>query len=214
MLEVGFVAQALLDEDASPRWRNVLGKVFGTEASTLVDWLPWVVALHDIGKISAAFQEQKDTQRERLIAEGFPLGARRWQHEPFHSLISQVFLGWELGYRDIPKRFLRMWRKLCKQETEATEKVITRLLPEPEAEDSFCGPASHLNFEESETSAGWVIAQTRLGEESINIIPLETDGVSVQFSSKGQEYRTTIDGSSSREMQLRLLRRSLRVKQA
>lgn len=70
MLDVGHVAQQLLSERATSRWRRVLGRALNADADTLRDWLPWVVALHDIGKLSVPFQAQSAEQRRRLGVEG------------------------------------------------------------------------------------------------------------------------------------------------
>jgi CRISPR-associated endonuclease/helicase Cas3 len=99
MLDVAFVAKTLLGREASPRWRNSLGKVLGATPESLEDWLPWFIALHDIGKISVPFQEQNDLQKSRLIANGFDLGNRRWKNDPPHGLISQIFIKYESDFR-------------------------------------------------------------------------------------------------------------------
>ncbi len=111
MLDVGHVARELLSERASPRWRRALGNALGAEAETLGDWLPWFVALHDIGKISAAFQEQNDAQRARLKAEGFSFGNRHWNNDPYHTLIGQVFLADEMGL-PLPEFLRQAWREM------------------------------------------------------------------------------------------------------
>src|SRR5262245_4715533 len=72
MLDVAFVAEALLHNGA-PRLRRALLHTWdGCDADALLAWLPFLIATHDLGKISAAFQgqaKQEDTrrQRERLI---------------------------------------------------------------------------------------------------------------------------------------------------
>ncbi|MGQ9502990.1 MAG: CRISPR-associated helicase Cas3' [Anaerolineae bacterium] len=71
MLDVGHVAQQLLDEGTSPRWNHALARVLDVSPTALRGWIPWLVALHDIGKISAAFQGALDEQRQRLQQEGF-----------------------------------------------------------------------------------------------------------------------------------------------
>lgn len=89
MLDVGHVAQVLLREPASVRWRHILAEALGMDEGALADWLPWVVALHDIGKLSVSFQGQVAEQKTRLIGEGFDMGTRR-DNLP-HALISRVF---------------------------------------------------------------------------------------------------------------------------
>jgi len=109
MLDVGHVARELLSSDASPRWRHVLANVFGTDEVSLVDWLPWLVALHDIGKISAAFQQQNVAQRDRLAREGFSFGNRRWNGSPYHSEVGQAFLTEEIPGPVIPNGLEMAW---------------------------------------------------------------------------------------------------------
>ena len=91
MLDVAFVAQYLLDNDAPPRFRNMLAHVLGASSETLVDWIPYLVALHDIGKVSLAFQKLNKGQKERLIGEGFLFTGDTQQEMP-HSLISQIYI--------------------------------------------------------------------------------------------------------------------------
>ena len=91
MLDVGHVARILLTDPASVRWRRVLGLALGADPETLADWLPWFIALHDVGKLSEAFQTQNEVQKKRLVEEGFNFGAFAWRREPYHALVSAVF---------------------------------------------------------------------------------------------------------------------------
>lgn len=88
MLDVGHVAQLLLQPPASPRWRRVLGDVLGAEPDRLHEWLPCLIALHDIGKLSIPFQVQNKSQQERLRAEGFGFGRYRTaDHRDLHHTV-------------------------------------------------------------------------------------------------------------------------------
>ena len=58
------------------------------DAETLADWLPYFVALHDIGKISAAFQGLNKEQAARLKQEGFSFISS----DVWHPIISQIFI--------------------------------------------------------------------------------------------------------------------------
>jgi len=101
MLDVGHVAQVLLDDSVSPRWGSVLAHCLGVEAACLIDWLPYVIALHDVGKISASFQGQVNAQKERLLAEGFPFGRAHTLH---HTGVGQVFVFFDMAVdSDMPK---------------------------------------------------------------------------------------------------------------
>lgn len=88
MLDVGHTARALLEAPASPRWRRVLGHALGCDNESLGQWLPFFIALHDIGKVSSVFQSARSEQQARLEGLGFAFGPRAAIH---HSVIGQVF---------------------------------------------------------------------------------------------------------------------------
>lgn len=92
MIDVANVAALLLSADAPARFRFVLSQSLNTDADTLVGWLPWVIALHDIGKITASFQMQNALQKARLQKEGFSfIGWSSSDSKP-HSVFSQTFV--------------------------------------------------------------------------------------------------------------------------
>ena len=96
LLDVGHVAQTLLKTPASLRWRNVLARALGAEAETLHEWLPYFIALHDLGKISPPFQCAKTAQKTRLEQQGFSFGDFGDHH---HSTLGQVcFLEFVNGF--------------------------------------------------------------------------------------------------------------------
>jgi CRISPR-associated endonuclease/helicase Cas3 len=66
-----------------------------------------------------------------------------------------------------------------------------------------------LTFEEDETGAAWIVAQTRLGRPSVNLIPLEQIGEEARLC-PGEE-RVRLDRPADVDTQLRMLRRQLRV---
>lgn len=88
MLDVGNVAQVLLGFKASSRWKNSLAKEFNSDSNDLSNWLPYFVAVHDIGKISESFQAQDRQQLMRLQSEGIELSPTGVPH----SHISQIYL--------------------------------------------------------------------------------------------------------------------------
>jgi CRISPR-associated endonuclease/helicase Cas3 len=92
MLDVAQVARVLLDDAAPIRWRRALARSLNADEAQLKDWLPYFVALHDIGKISIPFQAQNATQLERMKHEGFVFDG--WLKDDFirHEIISRVFL--------------------------------------------------------------------------------------------------------------------------
>jgi CRISPR-associated endonuclease/helicase Cas3 len=109
MLDVGHVAQALLQSPASPRWRNTLAKALDASPETLVSWLPYLVAMHDIAKISASFQSQRDEQLARLQGESFPFGSWRHSLNCHHSLIGLAITEQEMSSLSLPKPLHRVW---------------------------------------------------------------------------------------------------------
>ena len=109
MLDVGRVAQQLLSDQASPRWRKLLARALTADEKELANWLPWLVALHDIGKISAAFQENNPGQRVRLLAEGFDFGNRSWDNTPYHAITSAVFAQDEAQAWSMPEKLKQSW---------------------------------------------------------------------------------------------------------
>ena len=95
MLDVGLVARTLLSEAAPRRWRQVLGSVLGCQATDLTGWLPYLIALHDIGKLSGVFQAGVAAQKTRLEQLGFALGPQDAIH---HSTVGQAFVQESLAH--------------------------------------------------------------------------------------------------------------------
>jgi hypothetical protein len=93
----------------------------------------------------------------------------------------------------------------------ARQEAFQRLIPEPDPEELFTGPAARLTFTESETDASWTVARTRLGERSINVIPLDDLGDYFSFPgcSKPQQKNLT----ASREIEMAMLRQQIRISQ-
>lgn len=98
MLDVGHVAWALLSDEAAPRVRRVMEDTWrGADVEALRAWLPLIVALHDLGKISAPFQGQRTTaaarrQRERLERAGFGFAPHLPSRVPGHNAVGALFL--------------------------------------------------------------------------------------------------------------------------
>lgn len=97
MVDVAQVAHVLITNAGSQRVRDALHRAWdGADLDTLDAWLPFIIALHDIGKISAPFQGQQSTpesrrQRERLLEAGFDLGSEG-DKPPTHSAVSAWWL--------------------------------------------------------------------------------------------------------------------------
>lgn len=100
LLDVGFVAEALLSDPASPRLRHVLAHALGvSEPDTLREWLPFVCALHDIGKVSSPFQRQVPEQKQRLEALDFAFAHCKYRYP--HQHLGAVAL--ETLLEDLPQ---------------------------------------------------------------------------------------------------------------
>lgn len=105
MLDVGHVAQQLLSARAAPRWRRVLAHTLGADAGTLHEWLPWIIALHDIGKLAVPFQAQNEAQRQRLLANQFELGQLTAEHRKLHhTLVGRLVI------KEWARQFPMTWR--------------------------------------------------------------------------------------------------------
>ncbi|MFN8470331.1 MAG: CRISPR-associated helicase Cas3' [Caldilineaceae bacterium] len=92
MVDVANVAAVLLSDAAPPRFRRVLSLALDTKENDLVDWVPWLIALHDIGKITLSFQAQNAAQKARLLQEGFSFATWAASNDKPHSIFSQAFV--------------------------------------------------------------------------------------------------------------------------
>lgn len=94
LFDVAHVAQQLLSPRATVRWRYVLGQALNTNPDTLHEWLPFLIALHDLGKLSVPFQVLNDDQANRLREEGFDLGkaTKEKGRELHHTITGQLLL--------------------------------------------------------------------------------------------------------------------------
>jgi len=112
MLDVAYVAKILLGNSVSSRWKRVLSNSLNSPEEELKYWVSWVIALHDIGKISAPFQYQNEQQRARLIKEGVNFGKIMWDRKPSHGEVSEIFIKSHLEM-DISENLRRALRDLA-----------------------------------------------------------------------------------------------------
>jgi len=164
-----------------------------------------------------------------LTPDGPDLGVDVWVYAPFlllqtwqtlsdrnelvlpadyRKLIDTVYDAANGSYRG---PFVDAWRALHYAEAAAAQAAQNRLLPEPDAEWSIAAAAARLMFEESDSGAAWIAARTRLGDESIVVIPLEKHdhGTCARPGPIGPTVR--VDQPPAREDELALLRRQLRI---
>src|SRR5579859_1953755 len=108
MLDVACVAEALL-RDGPPRLRQALFHAWqGSDADQLICWLPFLIASHDLGKISSAFQGQVQQQRDRLSKLGIVFPKANGPNL-YHAEISAVWLHDYLDKREPGINRLLMW---------------------------------------------------------------------------------------------------------
>ncbi|MGH2541736.1 MAG: CRISPR-associated helicase Cas3', partial [Ardenticatenaceae bacterium] len=102
------------------------------------------------------------------------------------------------------------YQALLAERNRQQEEARWRVIQPPHPTQPFC-TASQPVFDEDEDSAAWLVAQTRLGQESVTLIPLERHGDQARLVPLNETV--ALGRAASREMQLRLLRRSMRVSQ-
>jgi len=101
------------------------------------------------------------------------------------------------------------WLDLQSKEDITGKKAKEKLLPEPHPRDSFAKTtAMRVKFDEDENSAAWIVAQTRLGEETLNVIPLEKDE-DWAYLDDGSKINVKTEASLS--IQRKLLKNHLRI---
>jgi CRISPR-associated endonuclease/helicase Cas3 len=126
----------------------------------------------------------------------------------YRTLIEAVYSD-EKPSEDSP--LLDAWNDLDAKQKVAAREARERLLPEPHPRDSFAKTAAmRVKFEEDENRADWVVAKTRLGERTLNVIPIERDGDFAILVDTGERISINAE-EKSRDAQRRLLRRHLRL---
>jgi hypothetical protein len=99
--------------------------------------------------------------------------------------------------------------KWLQKESNANELANQRKMPYPDPNETFCGKIANLTFEENEKHAGWIVAQTRLGEQSISLLPMEKTDQGISFPGIIGTFNQ--ESFRDRKIQLQLLRRCVQV---
>ncbi|RMD57321.1 CRISPR-associated endonuclease Cas3'', partial [Candidatus Parcubacteria bacterium] len=112
LMDVAHVAQWLLGSRASSRWRRVLGNALNTSPDTLHEWLPFIIALHDLGKLSPLFQMLNDQQAQRLKNAGLEFPAVPKDDAPRHTvtgdyLLPSLFPEWPARFKEVLRAMIR-----------------------------------------------------------------------------------------------------------
>jgi hypothetical protein len=100
------------------------------------------------------------------------------------------------------------WKKLKQEQDAAAQCASERLLPRPNAETPFSISSTDLEFIDDENSSGWLVAMTRLGDVSINVIPLE---VRTRMAILKSGDVVSLDRWADRTTALQILEHGLRV---
>ena len=124
----------------------------------------------------------------------------------FRTLVKEVY---DENPVDMTVEQKEAYDALKQKEELARQEASIRLMPGPDPDDLFTSVAARLVFTESETEAGWRIAQTRLGERSLNLIPLEDHGDFCTLPGSDQPFNKRM--AASREDQFQMLRHQLRI---
>jgi CRISPR-associated endonuclease/helicase Cas3 len=102
------------------------------------------------------------------------------------------------------------WQELQSKQKIASREARERLLPAPHPRDSFAKTAAmQIAFIEDENRADWVVAKTRLGEQTLSIIPLERDGGFAALADESESV--SLRTEAPRKIQQELLHRQLRI---
>jgi CRISPR-associated endonuclease/helicase Cas3 len=137
------------------------------------------------------------------------LKGREWLYLPadYRSLIEAVYDPQPPALDD---SLYPAWKKLhCGNLHDRSEAEI-RLVPVPNPHDSICKVVAGNDFVESETRAGWIVAQTRLGERSVTVVPLVRQGKQARLPGREENW-LDISCPTDRATELKLLQHQLHI---
>jgi len=125
----------------------------------------------------------------------------------YRPLIEAVYREGDL---DFNPELRAAWDRLDRKESDATKEAQQRLIPAPASGRSFSRRIARMTFDEDETGASWIVAQTRLGRESVNLIPMEKlNATTARLFPDGEPL--DLGRKASPSVQRHLLRHHLRV---
>jgi CRISPR-associated endonuclease/helicase Cas3 len=139
------------------------------------------------------------------------LAVRTVLHLPddFRALVEAVYSS-PAPTEDEPDAALRAsWLALQTRMYDEQAAARQRLVPNPDPVEPFCAAIADLVFQENDESARWGVAQTRLGAESVTLLPLEREASTARVPGSGARLR--LDQQPDREMATELLRQCVRV---
>jgi hypothetical protein len=177
-------------------------------------------AMHNVPRLYVNFEVTSDgilkrgTDRtiyaEFIIHQTQQILAGRTQIQLPHDYRTLI----EAVYSDQPPAedslLYEAWEELQAKQKIAIGEAKQRLLPAPHPRDSFAkNAATRITFEEDENRADWIVAQTRLGGETLNVIPIERDGDFAYVD--GKNIRIRVNEEALLDTQRKLLKRNLRI---
>jgi CRISPR-associated endonuclease/helicase Cas3 len=124
----------------------------------------------------------------------------------YRNLVNSVY---EAPPPDASNELYDAWKKLKKSESVDSQEALWRLLPEPDPDEPFCSGLTDVSFKEDEDKSGWMVARTRLGEESVTVIPLQRQNK--QAICAGLTQPVPLDLPAAMDIQLILLRHGLKI---
>jgi CRISPR-associated endonuclease/helicase Cas3 len=124
----------------------------------------------------------------------------------YRSLLEQVYAE---DAPDPTSELYPYWQRMMEQHQHHQDEARIRIVREPDPEEAF-SLSRDIPFHEDEESSAWIVAQTRLGQESITLIPLERlDDNTARLIPHADIV--ALDQPADRATQYRLLQRSIRV---
>ena len=181
-LDVAAVGAALLQRQ--PRLRQLLARQLGLSEAAAVDWLSFLLSLHDLGKFAEAFQGQKPELFERLqgrapkrayLAKHDSLGDWLWSKSLVEDVLTKSFTAskaWRHGFSPLLRAVTGHHGQPPKVSSGGLDQHFSRdderaarefvddvkrlLLPQPSIDELFRQDPE--NFEGAAKEASWWLA--------------------------------------------------------
>ncbi|MBN2676775.1 MAG: CRISPR-associated helicase Cas3' [Anaerolineaceae bacterium] len=125
--------------------------------------------------------------------------------EEYRTLVEAIY---QEQAENVDSQLKLLWGNLKDKETDARQKAQIQLMPRPKKDETFC-QGMDITFEENENQAGWLIAKTRLTQESISVLIMETDGTHAWF--QGEDKRYELNKPVQQKEALEIMRHNLKI---
>lgn len=114
MIDTGLVAKTLITVSFSVATENRIGDWLALPQADIRKWLPFVIAAHDLGKVSPGFQSKAPHLRAAVEKAGYGFSGKS---ESDHSLVTRVTLAEQLARADC-------WPALRKSDARALAAAV------------------------------------------------------------------------------------------